>query len=106
MINVGVIGYGYWGPTVARNFHSCQGVKLTSVSDISEKCLKVAETRYPFIKGYKNHEELIRSKDVDVVAVVTPAFEHYELTRKALENGKQVFVEKPFYVGGRGVRGL
>jgi predicted dehydrogenase len=96
MINVGVIGYGYWGPNVARNFHSCQGVKLTSVSDISEKRLKLAETHYPFIKGYKNAEELIRSKDVDVVAVITPVFDHYEVARKALENGKHVFVEKPF----------
>jgi predicted dehydrogenase len=96
MINVGVIGYGYWGPNVARNFHSCQGVKLTSVSDISEKRLKLAETHYPFIKGYKNAEELIRSQDVDVVGVITPVFEHYELARKALENGKHVFVEKPF----------
>jgi predicted dehydrogenase len=96
MINVGVIGYGYWGPNVARNFHSCQGVKLTSVSDISEKRLKLAETHYPFIQGFKNPEELIRSKDVDVVAVITPVLEHYELARKALENGKHVFVEKPF----------
>jgi predicted dehydrogenase len=96
MINVGVIGYGYWGPNVARNFHSCQGVKLTSVSDTLEKRLKLAETHYPFIKGYKNPAELIRSEDVDVVAVITPVFEHYELARKALENGKHVFVEKPF----------
>jgi predicted dehydrogenase len=96
MLNIGVIGYGYWGPNVARNFHSCQGVKLTSVSDISEKRLKLAESHYPFIKGYKNHTELIQSKDVDVVAVVTPVFTHYELALKALENGKHVFVEKPF----------
>jgi predicted dehydrogenase len=96
MINVGVIGYGYWGPNVARNFYSSQGAKLTSVSDISEKRLKLAETHYPFIKGYRNPLDLVRSKDVDVVAVITPVFSHYELARKALENGKHVFIEKPF----------
>jgi predicted dehydrogenase len=96
MINVGVIGYGYWGPNVARNFHSSQGVKLTSVSDLSERRLKLAETHYPFIKRCRDPLELIRSKDVDVIAVVTPVFSHYELAKKALENGKHVFVEKPF----------
>lgn len=96
MINVGVIGYGYWGPNVARNFHSCQGVKLTSVSDISEKRLGLAKSHYPFIKDYGNPEDLIKSKEIDAVAVVTPVFAHYELALKALENGKHVFVEKPF----------
>jgi predicted dehydrogenase len=96
MINIGVIGYGYWGPNVARNFHSCQGVNLTSISDISEKRLGLAKSHYPFIKDYKNPEDLINSKDVDAVAVVTPVFAHYELALKALENGKHVFVEKPF----------
>ncbi|MGZ3721187.1 MAG: Gfo/Idh/MocA family protein, partial [Bdellovibrionota bacterium] len=96
MINVGVIGYGYWGPNVARNFHSASGVKLTAISDMSEKRLKLAETHYPFIKGSRDPMELIRSKDVDVVAVITPVFSHYELAKEALENGKNVFVEKPF----------
>jgi predicted dehydrogenase len=96
MINVGVVGYGYWGPNVARNFHSSPGVKLTSVSDLSEKRLKLAETHYPFIKGSRDPMELIRSKDVDLVAVITPVSSHYDLAKKALENGKHVFVEKPF----------
>jgi predicted dehydrogenase len=96
MINVGVIGYGYWGPNVARNFHSCQGVKLTSVCDISEKRLGVAKAHYPFIADYKNPEDLIKSKDVDAVAVVTPVSSHYDLALKALESGKHVFLEKPF----------
>jgi predicted dehydrogenase len=81
---------------VARNFHSDSGAKLTAVSDISEKRLKLAESHYPFIKGYRNPLDLIRSKDVDAVAVITPVLSHYELAKKALENGKHVFVEKPF----------
>ena len=96
MVNIGVVGYGYWGPNVARNFHSSPGAKLTAVSDISEKRLKLAENHYPFIKGMKDPMELVRSKDVDVVAVITPVSSHYDLAKKALENGKHVFVEKPF----------
>lgn len=96
MIKVGVIGYGYWGPNVARNFYSCQGVKLTAVSDVSEKRLALAKSHYPFIQDFKNAADLVRSKDVDVVAVVTPVFTHYGLAREALNQGKHVFVEKPF----------
>jgi predicted dehydrogenase len=96
MIDVGVIGYGYWGPNVARNFHACSGVRLTSVCDASEKRLGLAQTHYPFIKGYANARDLIRSDDVNAVAVVTPVFSHYELAREALLAGKHLFVEKPF----------
>ena len=96
MINIGVVGYGYWGPNVARNFHSSPDVKLTAVSDISEKRLGLAQNHYPFIKGLKDPLELIRSKDVDAVAIVTPVFAHYELAKEALLAGKHIFVEKPF----------
>jgi len=96
MVNIGVIGYGYWGPNVARNFHSASGVKLTAVSDISEKRLGLAQNHYPFIKGMKDSMELIRSTDVDAVAIVTPVFAHYEMAREALLAGKHIFVEKPF----------
>jgi len=96
MIKVGVIGYGYWGPNVARNFYSCQGVKLTAISDVSEKRLALAKSHYPFIQDFKNAADLVRSKDVDVVAVVTPVFTHFGVARDALNQGKHVFVEKPF----------
>ena len=96
MIKVGVIGYGYWGPNVARNFYSCQGVKLTAISDVSEKRLALAKSHYPFIQDFKNAADLVRSKDVDVVAVVTPVFTHFGLARDAINQGKHVFVEKPF----------
>ena len=96
MINIGVIGYGYWGPNVARNFHSTPGVKLAAVSDISDKRLGLAQAHYPFIKGIKDPLELIRSTDVDAVAIVTPVFGHYEMAKEALLAGKHIFVEKPF----------
>ena len=96
MINIGVIGYGYWGPNVARNFHVSPGAKLTAVSDISDKRIDLAQAHYPFIKGFKDHKELIRSNEVDAVAIVTPVFKHYEMAKEALLAGKHVFVEKPF----------
>jgi predicted dehydrogenase len=96
MINIGVVGYGYWGPNVARNFHSTPGVKLTAVSDISEKRLGMAQAHYPFIKGMKDPLELIRSTDVDAVAIVTPVFSHYKMAKEALLAGKHIFIEKPF----------
>ena len=96
MIKVGIIGYGYWGPNVARNFNSSKCAKLISICDLSEKRLELAKSNYPFIKGFSDPKDLITSKDIDVVAVVTPVFTHYELAKLALENGKHVFVEKPF----------
>jgi len=96
MKNVGIIGYGYWGPNVARNFNSCDKVKLSAICDLSKKRLNLAESNYPFIKTFSDSIDLITSKDIDVVAVVTPVFTHYELAKLALVNGKHIFVEKPF----------
>jgi predicted dehydrogenase len=96
MLNIGVIGYGYWGPNVARNFHGLPGVRLTSISDLSEKRLSLARGQYPFVKDVRDPLDLIRSADVDAVAIVTPVFAHYELAKAALLAGKHIFVEKPF----------
>jgi predicted dehydrogenase len=96
MLNIGVVGYGYWGPNVARNFHAATGANLVAVSDISEKRLALAQNQFPFIKGLKDPLDLIRSADVDAVAIVTPVFAHYEMAKAALLAGKHIFVEKPF----------
>ena len=96
MINVGIIGYGYWGPNVARNFNASKCTKLIAICDLNEKRLELAKSNYPFIKGFSDPIDLITSNDINTVAVVTPVFTHYELAKLALENGKHVFVEKPF----------
>jgi predicted dehydrogenase len=96
MLNIGVVGYGYWGPNVARNFHGTAGAKLVAISDVSEKRLALAQNNFPFIKGMKDPLELIDSKDVDAVAIVTPVFAHHEMAKAALLAGKHIFVEKPF----------
>ena len=95
MINVGIIGYGYWGPNVARNFNSCEGTKLVSICDLNKKRLDLAKSTYPFIREYTDPKDLTNSDDIDVVAVVMPVFTHYELAKQALEKGKHIFVEKP-----------
>lgn len=96
MLNVGVVGYGYWGPNVARNFHAVAGASLTAISDLSEKRLGLAQSHFPFVKTFRDPLDLIRSPEVDVIAIVTPVFAHYELAKAALLAGKHIFIEKPF----------
>jgi len=96
MINLGVIGYGYWGPNVARNFNACAEAKLAAICDTNEGRLKPAKATYPFVKTYSDPVDLIGSDDIEAVAIVTPVYSHYDLVKAALEGGKHVFIEKPF----------
>lgn len=96
MIRVGVIGYGYWGPNIVRNFMSVDGAKVVAVCDLHPRAREKAAKVWPSLTIYDNCERLIQSPEVDAVAVVTPVYTHYELARKALGSGKHVFVEKPF----------
>lgn len=96
MINVGVIGHGYWGPNLVRNFFETQGVRVSHVSDLNENKLIQVESRYPSIKITTNADEIIKNSKVDAIVVATPVSTHYELALKALENGKHIFVAKPF----------
>ena len=96
MIRMGVIGYGYWGPNIVRNFNSLDGSRVVAVSDLNEELLKKAQKAYPQLRVTTRSDELISATDVDVIAIVTPVFTHFELAKKALEMGKHVLVEKPF----------
>lgn len=96
MIKVGVVGYGYWGPNIVRNLSAGNGSKVVSVCDQNHEALKRVKKAYPSIEVTNNVDELICSKDIDAVAIVTPVFTHYELAKKALVQGKHIFVEKPF----------
>jgi predicted dehydrogenase len=96
MIKVGVIGYGYWGPNIVRNFNAIPDAKVVYISDIDPLALKKAGTSYPGIKLTKDYHEIINSTEVDVVAIITPINTHYQIADKALTNGKHIFVEKPF----------
>jgi predicted dehydrogenase len=95
MIRMGVIGYGYWGPNIVRNFHNTEGVKVVAVCDGNPAALKRVAKIYPTIRLCSDSREITTATDIDAVAVVTPVSTHFELAWQALSNGKHVFVEKP-----------
>jgi predicted dehydrogenase len=96
MIKFGVIGYGYWGPNIVRNLRSLEGCQVVGICDQSPAARKRIQGAYPDLPIYSDCNELIESPDIDAIAVITPVWTHYELSKAALENGKHVFVEKPF----------
>jgi predicted dehydrogenase len=95
-MNFGVIGYGYWGPNVVRNLMSLEGAEVSAIAEISPSAQARARKAYPGVKITRSATEVITSPETDVVAIVSPVWTHYELTKAALLNGKHVFVEKPF----------
>jgi len=96
MIRVGVLGYGYWGPNIVRNFQANEGSEVTLVADKNPKTEQRLKKDHPAITFTTDAYEVLKSPKIDVVAVVTPVWTHFELAKAALENGKHVFVEKPF----------
>ncbi len=95
-LGVGVIGYGYWGPNVVRNLRGLENCQLIAISDKNPVALRRAGKIYTGVELTTDPSELLTSPKIDVVAVVTPVWTHFELAKAALQNGKHVFVEKPF----------
>jgi predicted dehydrogenase len=96
VVKFGVVGYGYWGPNVVRNLDQFEGSEVVTVCDKSPAARKRIHKTYPHIGVVSETADLLSSTEIDAVAIVTPVWTHYELTKAALENGKHVFVEKPF----------
>src|SRR6516162_1521387 len=96
MVRIGVIGYGYWGPNIVRNLHGQKTCQASMVCDKSSAALTRVRKAYPGIETVSDPMDILRSPDIDAVAVITPVWTHYELAKMALENGKHVFIEKPF----------
>jgi predicted dehydrogenase len=96
MIRVGVIGYGYWGPNIVRNFFSIDGFQVQAVCDKNPESLARVAKAYPSVIATPDARDILESPDIDAVAIVTPVWSHYELAKAALNNHKHVFVEKPF----------
>ena len=96
MLNTAIIGYGYWGPNIIRNLRSLKSVKVVSVCDKNRKALNRAGKAYGDLQLFTDYRDVVNSSHIDVVAIVTPVFTHFELAKKALEGGKHIFVEKPF----------
>jgi len=95
MLKVGVIGCGYWGPNLIRNFVQLRGSEVVWVADLEESRLTHMKRLYPTVNTTSDYEEIISDPDVDIVAVATPVRSHFQLAKDALSAGKHVFVEKP-----------
>lgn len=95
IVRVAVIGFGYWGPNMVRNFNAQNNAKVVYVVDFREERLRLVRQQYPSIQTTNDVQEVFRSTDVDAVIIATPVFTHYDLARQALESGKHVLVEKP-----------
>src|SRR5256886_8858540 len=96
MIHIGVIGYGYWGPNIVRNLRGLEGCEVGGVCDLSPAALKRVAQAQPGVRVTTDPSELLTSTEIDAIAVVTPVSTHFDLAKAALENGKHVFIEKPF----------
>jgi predicted dehydrogenase len=95
MIRIGVIGYGYWGPNLVRNFEECTGASVRMVCDLRPERLAHVGRRYPGVRTTTDPADLWVDPDVDAVVIATPVDRHFELAMAALQAGKHVLVEKP-----------
>jgi len=95
LIGVGVIGCGYWGPNVIRNFAAREDAQLRTICDLDPARLETLTRRHPTLRAVTDHRELLDDPRIDAVAICTPVHTHYELAMAALDAGKHVMVEKP-----------
>lgn len=95
MLKVAVIGYGYWGPNLVRNFVEAPNAEVIMVADAQAKNLARVSSRYPSIETSTSASDIFNNPDVDAVAIATPVNTHYDLALQALQAGKHVLVEKP-----------
>lgn len=106
-LRLGLIGYGYWGPNLARNFHQLPGVALVACADMDAARLAEVGRLYPSIKQLAGEpRELIDNPTLDALVVATPARSHFALVKQALEAGKHVLVEKPLAMSSAEARTL
>jgi predicted dehydrogenase len=95
MVNIGIIGYGYWGPNLVRNFFAVVDCTVVAVADAREQRLQILQKSFPAIKGVTTADEIINNTQIDAVVIATPVFTHYRLAKEALLQGKHVLIEKP-----------
>lgn len=95
MINIAIIGVGYWGQNLVRNFNKIKGSKVHSVCDVSEEKLRFIKDQYPDIKLTKDFNKILKNPAIDAVVIALPAKLHYEFGKKTLLAKKHVLIEKP-----------
>ena len=94
-INIGIIGYGYWGPNLVRNFAETPGARVAAVSDLDPARLAMVPRRFPTVRTTTDFRALLDDPDIDAIAIATPVHTHFELARAALSADKHVWLEKP-----------
>jgi predicted dehydrogenase len=95
VINIGVIGYGYWGPNLVRNIFEVPEASVSAVSDMRQDRLRLVNSRYPSLRVSTDYRSLIDDPEIDAIAIATPVHAHFEVALEALRGGKHVLVEKP-----------
>ncbi len=95
MINVAIVGFGYWGPNLVRNFSAIKDVRVKKVVDLRSERLQAVQSNYPSVEVSNDVDSLWNDATIDAVIIATPVFTHYPLGKKALEAGKHVLLEKP-----------
>jgi predicted dehydrogenase len=94
-VNLGVIGYGYWGPNLVRNFYAANDCNVKAVADARPDRLAALAKIYPSVEGVRDAADIINDPDIDAIVIATSVFTHFPLAKKALCNGKHVLIEKP-----------
>ncbi len=95
MLKLGVVGYGYWGPNLVRNFHEADGARVIATSDLDESHLTRLQVRYPTIETTTQYQDILKNSEIDAVAIATPVASHYSIALDALKAGKHVLLTKP-----------
>jgi predicted dehydrogenase len=95
LLNFGIIGYGYWGPNLLRNFSELPGVRVAAVADLDLAKLQTVQRRYPAVQITSNFHDLLADPAIDAIAIATPVSTHFEFGMAALKSGKHVWIEKP-----------
>lgn len=95
MLKIGVIGCGYWGPNLIRNFFSVKMSKVTKVADLDPRRLKFIKERYPSVELATSYKDLLKDTGIDAVVIATPVGTHFPLAKDCLESKKHVLIEKP-----------
>lgn len=95
MIGIGIVGYGYWGPNLVRNFNELHDARVVKVCDLRSERLALVRDRYPTVKTTTDYRDLLDDPAVDAIVIATPVSTHADFALQALQLGKHVLVEKP-----------
>jgi len=95
MTNIAIVGCGYWGPNIIRNFNSLKACKVKTICDLNDERLAHMKTLYPAVETTRDYNQLINNPDIHAIAIATPVQSHFKLAEQSLKAGKHTLIEKP-----------